>query len=245
MKPLLIGIFFPDFIICLHVNPFHPIHGDHVKFPHRLIILRGISRCNNHPPFRYFMSSEGFALKKLQHGRSQSFRHAVYLIQKQYPLRQSRLFHFLINGSHNLAHGILRYGILPASVLLFGNKGQADGALSGMMGNGIGHQSDFAFSGNLFHNLRLSHPRRPQQKHGPLTDHRNFICSVFIFFQISFYGIFDLFLGSFNVHDCFLFKSAFNFYFLTGFSYPAKSYFIYSSCWSKISFMAQDGTSTS
>ena len=107
------------------------------------------------------MISKCLALQKLEHGRRQSFRHTVDLIDEQYAFLQSGSFNHIINGCHNFTHGVFRNGVFPASICLLFNHRQTNGALPGMMGNGIRHKPDLALLGDLLHDLRLSHPRRP------------------------------------------------------------------------------------
>ena len=107
VDPCLIGIFFPDSEIFPHIDLLYPVQSHHVKVPDRFIVLRRISRSHNDPAGRHLLVSEGLALEELEHGRSQSLRNTVDLIDKQDSLPDSRSFHFVIHGSDNLAHSIL------------------------------------------------------------------------------------------------------------------------------------------
>ena len=71
------------------------------------------------------MSAKDLVLQKLQHGRIQSFRHAVYLIQKQYAFLKATLFHGIVYGGNDLAHRIFRYRHFPAAVELLFDKGKS------------------------------------------------------------------------------------------------------------------------
>ena len=180
VKPLLSGIFLPCLIIRLHLQYLEPVHGNHVKLPHRFVILRRVSRRHNHPPFGHTVTAKYLVLQKLKHGRGKGFRHTVDLIQKQNSLPDTALFHHLVNGSNDLAHGIFGHIIGHALIFPVGNKGKPQGRLSGMMGHGIRNQRNPQLLSHLLHNRRLTDSRRPQQKNRPLADHRNPVLSELI-----------------------------------------------------------------
>src|SRR5699024_10356802 len=81
------------------------------------------------------------------------------------------------------------------------DKGQAHSALAGVMGDGVGHQGNLTLLGYLLHDLGLSDTGRPHEQDGPLAQGRNPVLTVFVLFQISPDGIFDFFLGSFDIHN--------------------------------------------
>ena len=168
MDILSICILLPHPQIRFHVNPLDPVQGDHIEFPYRFVILRRIAGSCDNPALRYLMASEGLALEKLQHGRSQGLGYAVDFINKKNPFLKTCFLHPVIDGCHNFTHGILRHRILPVSISLFLNEGKAHRALSGVMGDGIGYQSNPAFPGYLLHYLSLSHSGRTDQQHRPL-----------------------------------------------------------------------------
>ena len=180
MDVLPVRILLPHPQIRLHVNPLNPVQGDHIKFPHRLVIFRGIARSSDYPSLRYLMVSKGLALEELQHGGSQGLGYTVDFIDKENPFLQSGFFHPVIDGSHNFAHGVLRHRILFLAIGLFFNKGKAHRTLSGVMGDGIGYQPNPAFPGYLFHNLCLSHSGRTDEQHRPLPDGRYDILPILI-----------------------------------------------------------------
>ena len=181
MDPGLIGVFLPDSEILPDVDLLYPVQSHHVKIPDRLIIFRRVSSRYNDPAGGHLLVSKSLALKELEHSRCQGFRHTVDLIDKQDPLPDSRSLHFVIHGSDDLAHGILRNRPVLSPVAFLFDKRQTDGALPGMVGNGIGHQINAAFSGRLFHDLRLADPRRPHEQDGPLPDGRNTVIPIIVF----------------------------------------------------------------
>ena len=127
------------------------------------------------------MASKGFVLKKLKHSRGQCLGDAVDLVDKEYSLLKSRLLNLIINRSHDLAHGVLRHRVLPASVFLFLNPGQPYRALACMMGDSISYQADAALPGRLLHDLGFTHSRRSHEKNRPLARHGDGVLPVVIF----------------------------------------------------------------
>ena len=124
------------------------------------------------------MGSEGLTLQKLEHGRRQCLRHAVDLIDKQDSLPQPCGLDLVINGCHDLAHGIFRHRHPAGVVDLFLDKGKSDGALSGVMSDGVSHQPDLALLGDLLHDLGLAHTWRADQQHRSLPDRRDLVSPV-------------------------------------------------------------------
>ena len=147
------------------------------------------------------MGSEGLTLQKLEHGRCQCLRHAVDLIDKQDSLPQPRRLNLVINGRHNLAHGIFRHRHPAGVVDLFLDKGKSDGALSGVVGDGIRHQPDLAFLGDLLHDLGLANTWRADEQHWSLPDGRDLISPVPVLQQIRLNGILNFLFCTFNVHN--------------------------------------------
>ena len=147
------------------------------------------------------MVSKRLALQKLQHSRCQCFRHTVDFIDKQNALRHSTPFHALVDRCHDLTHRILGNGILLSTVLFMLDKGQSHRTLSGMMGDGIGHQTDLTFLRHLLHNLGLADSRRSDQKHRTLADGGNLVSPKLILCQIRGHSVFDFLFCPLNVHD--------------------------------------------
>ena len=226
MDVYLLGILPPHPVIRLHGDHLDHVQGNDVKLPHRLVILRRISCRHDDPPLGDAVVTKGLALEKLQHGRRQSLGHEVDFINKQNPLRKPRVGNLVVNGRHDLAHGVLGDGTPPGVIDPVLDKGQADGALPGMVSDGVGHQADAALLGNLLHDLGLSYARRADEQHRPLPDGGDLIGPVPVPQQIRLNGVLDLFLGSLNIQS----------------SFPPSSF---QCSRSRISFMAQDGTDTS
>lgn len=80
------------------------------------------------------------------------------------------------------------------------DKGQTHGALAGVVGDGIGHQCHPALPGHLLHHLRFANARRAHQQDGALPDGGNGVFAQRILGKVSFYGMLDLFLGTFDIH---------------------------------------------
>ena len=112
--------------------------------------------------------------------------------------------HTFIYGGDNLAHGIFCDGIFLFIVVFWNNDRQSDCTLACMVSNGISHQTDAAFFGNLFHNCCLSDARRSDQKNRSLTYRRHYITTFRIFSGISPNCILNFYFRIFNVHPSFL-----------------------------------------
>ena len=197
---LLPGIIQPDIQICFYVDLPHPIQRHHIELPYRFVILRRISRGHDDPALRDTVRAEGLVLQKLQHGGRQRLRNAVDLVQEQDALLTAGTLHGLVNGSDDLAHGIFRDRHDLPAVGFFLNMGQADGALAGVVGDGIGHQSHAAAPGDLFHDGRLSDTRRAHQQNGTLVYRRKQIIPGAILAKIRLQGMDDLLFCFLNIH---------------------------------------------
>ena len=80
------------------------------------------------------------------------------------------------------------------------NKGQADGALAGVVGDGIGHEAHVFLGGDLLHDLGLADARRADQQHRALAHGGDAVIAQRVPAQIGAQGVSDLFLGLFDVH---------------------------------------------
>ena len=227
------GILPPDGVVLLHVDAADPVQCHHVKVTDRLIVLRRISRCHDDPPLRHFAVPKHLALEELEHGRGQRLGDTVYLVDKEDALGKAGLLHLVVDRCDDLAHGVLCDRIGLSAIDLLPDKGEADGALPGVVGDGVGHKPDPALSGDLFHDLRLTYARRAHEKDGPLPDSRYHVLPIGVLFQIGLYGVPDFLFGSFYIHAVSPFSSG---------SLPD----IFStSSFSSTSLMAQGGTSLS
>ena len=175
-----IRIFLPYIIIFFHFDLLDSIQCHNVKITHRLIIFRRISCSYNDPSFRNLLVSERLTLKKLQHGRSQSLRHAVDLINKENAFFYTGFLYLLVDRSNDLTHGVFRHRIFSASIAFLLNKRKPHRTLPRVMRDRICHQRNLTLSGNLFHDLCLSDSRRTHQKNRPLPDCRNRIFSKIV-----------------------------------------------------------------
>ena len=233
MYILLIGILLPHPKVRLHINALDTVQGHHVKLPDGFVILRRIAGSRDDPALRYLVASKCLALEELKHGRRQCLGNAVDLIDEQYAFLKSAVLNFIINGRHDLAHGILCHRVFPASKHFPVYKGKSHRALSCVVGDGICHQPNPALPGYLFHDLGLTHAGRPNQKNRPLTDGGNHILPIIILQKICLYGVLNLFLCPLNIHESCSPAS---------FGFP-----LYSMICSSLSttFMAQAGTDSS
>ena len=167
------GVLLPDGEVLRHIDALHPVQRHHVKVPDGAVVLRRVSRRRDEPALRQPLVAEGLALEELEHHGGQGLRDAVDLIQEEDALFQAGFFHQLVHGGQNLTHGVLGDRVLLPAVNPLLDHGQAHGALAGVVGNGVGHQTHAALRGDLLHNLGLADARRPHQQHGPLPDGGN------------------------------------------------------------------------
>ena len=119
------------------------------------------------------MTAEGLALQKLQHGGRQGFGHAVDLVQEQNPRFQSGALHGLVDAGDDLAHGVLGQLVLLSVKHASLDAGQANGALAGVMGHGVGHDADAALLGGLVGDGGLADARRAHEQQGTLCHLRD------------------------------------------------------------------------
>ena len=159
-KSTLTGIFFPDCQIGFNIHPPDTVEGDDIKIAYRFVIFRRVSGGNNQPAFRKRLVAEGLALQKLQHRRSKRLRNAVDLIDEQNSLFFTRFDSFPDTGE-DFTHGISGNASGFSTIDRFFNKRKSDRRLTGVVGDGIGHQTDTAFFGSLCDNLGFTDTRRP------------------------------------------------------------------------------------
>ncbi|CAN4034599.1 Iron-uptake system permease protein FeuB, partial [Dysosmobacter welbionis] len=194
------GVLLPHAVVLLHVDALHPVQGHHVEVPDGLVVLRRVARRHDEPPLRQRLVAEGLALEELEHHGGQGLADAVDLVQEEDALLQPGPLHQPVNGGEDLAHGVLGDGdLLPAISPLF-DEGQADGALSGVVGDGVGHQAHAGLGGDLLHDLGLAHARRAHQQHRPLAHCGDQVVPQLVLGQIRLQGIGDLLLCLFDVH---------------------------------------------
>ena len=199
MHARLVGVFLPDREILLDIDPFHAVQRHDVKIAHGLIVLGRVAGCDDDKALGHLVVSEHLVLQKLQHGRRQRLRDAVDLIQKEDALRDAGRLDPVIDRRDDLAHGVFRDGVLLPAVLLAGDEGKADGALSGVVGDRVGDQADPQFLGDLLHDGGLADAGRSHEENGPLPLRRNFIGAGLVLVQVGPDGIDDFLFGFFNV----------------------------------------------
>ena len=203
------GIAAEGFQIRFDIDLAHAVQGYEVKIPDALIIFRRIAGGGDDPAFRNRLIAESLALQELQHGRRQRLGDTVDFIDKKNTFFLTCLLHVAVNAADDFAHGVFGDGSGDAVKYLFLNEREAHSALSRMVGNGIGDETDAAFLRNLLHDLCFSDAGRPHQKDGTLPDLRNTVLAVFILVQISPDSIFDIFFCFLYIHGYQSFKLIF------------------------------------
>ena len=194
------GVFQPHICLGLYLKLSHAVQGYNVKLPDRLVVLRRIACCHNDPPLRHFMGSEGFVLQKLEHGRRQCLGHTVDLIHKKDSFFFAGVLHAFVDGCDDLAHGVFGDIHFLAAIISGDDFRQSYRALTGMMGDGIGHEPNLAFLCDLLHNGCFADSRRSHQKDWPLAHQRIDVPTLFVFSQISQKGMLNLIFCFFYIH---------------------------------------------
>ena len=178
--------------------------------PDGFVVLRRVACRHDDPARRHGLIAKGLALQKLQHGGGQRFRHTVDLVDEQNALGEAGGLHLGIDAGNDLAHGVFSHRDIFAAVVALADEGQAHGALAGVVGDGVGHQRHAALPRRLFHDLGLADARRAHQQDGALPDGRDGVFAQSILGKVGFYGVFNFFFGSFDIHNKFpheLFRS--------------------------------------
>ena len=160
MNPCIVGIVFKAGKVLLNLDFSQSVHSYNVKIPNRFVVLRRVSCSHQYKALRNLMHTKGLVLKKLQHSGRQSLRHRIDFIQEKNPFGNAGLFDLLIDGGHNLRHGIFGNRNLSIPILFFGDIGQSNGGLSGVVGNGVGNQIDSQLLCHLLHNSGFSYSGR-------------------------------------------------------------------------------------
>lgn len=200
MYAFFIGVLLPYIVIRLNINALKSIPSDDVKLAHRVVVLRRVTCCHNNPTIWYTVPPENLILKKLQHGRSQGFGHAVYFIQKQDSFFQPCAFHHVVNRSDYLAHGILGHAIHGAAVSFLFDKWQTQGTLAGMVSHGVADQAHTQFTCYLLHNSGFTDARRSHKKNRTLPFNGYKVTAELIFGKVCPHGILNLFFSLLDVH---------------------------------------------
>ena len=190
----------PDGEVFLHVDALNAVERHHIEVPHRTVVLRRVARGDNEPALGQALVDEGLALQKLEHHRGQGLGHAVDLVEEQNALADAGFLGQGVHRAQNLAHGVLGDGVLHPVIDALFNEGQAHGALAGVVGDGVGHQSHVFLGGDLLHDLGLADARRAHQQNGALPHGGDAVIAQRVPAEVSAQGVADLFLGLFDVH---------------------------------------------
>ena len=162
-----LGIGPPGGVVRDDVDQPHPAGGDRVQGGGRPVVLRGVARQHQHPPVRDGVGTEGLVLQQLEHDGPQRLGGAVELIQEEDALLQAGLLHGAVDLGDDFAHGVLGHGHGAPLHGPLDQPRQADDGLSGVVGDGVGQKGQPLVLSHLADDLRLAHPRRTHQAHGP------------------------------------------------------------------------------
>ena len=195
-----LGVLLPHAVVGGDVHALHPVQGDHVELPHRLVVLRRVAGGGNDPALGEALVAKSLALEELEHHGSQSFGDAVDLIQEEDALPDAGLLHGPVDRGQNLAHGVLGDRVDLAAEGLLLDEGEAQGGLAGVVGDGVAHQADAQLAGDLLHDLGLADARRAHEEERPLPHRRDAPGPQLVFGQVGPDGVLDLLFGAFDVH---------------------------------------------
>ena len=195
------GVILPYLQVGLNVHPTDTVQRDDIEIADRFVILRRVACRHDDPAGRYSLVAEGLALQELQHGGGQRLGNAVDLVDEEDALFQAGGFHLGVDAGNDLAHGVFGHRDILVAVMALPDEGQAHGALAGVVGDGVGHQCHPALPGHLLHHLRFANARRAHQQDGALPDGGNGVFAQRILGKVSFYGMLDLFFGTFDIHN--------------------------------------------
>ena len=203
------GVLLPDAQLRLNVDAPHAVQRDQVELPHAFVVLRRVAGGHDDPPGGHGLVAEGLALQKLQHRGGQRLTDAVDLINKQNAVLFAGALHSGVHAGDDLAHRVLGHAAGLARVAALPDKRQADGALAGVVGDGVGHQRNAALLGDLLHDLGLADARRAHQQDGALAYRRDQRCTGVIAGKVSPHGLFDFLFRTLNIHSASSFRRGF------------------------------------
>ena len=196
------GILLPGLEIRLHLDLFQAVECHDVKFPHGAVIFWRIARRDHDPALRKRVAPEGLVLQELQHGRREGLGDAVDLVEKEDALRKTGGLHRVVDAGNDLRHRVFRYLVSLSAVVLLRDIGEAEGALPGVVGHGVGDQDHAQLLGDLFHDRGLADARRADEEDRALAVERDLIIAQLVFCKIGGHRVFDLFLRFLNIHSC-------------------------------------------
>ena len=203
------GVLLPHAQLRLNVDAPHTVERDQVELAHALVVLGRVARCHNDPPGGHGLIAEGLALQKLQHRGGERFADTVDLVDEQDAVLLAGALHGGVNAGDDLAHRVLGHAAGLSGVVALPDKGQADGALPRVVGDGVGHQRNAALLGDLLHDLRFADARRAHQQDGALAYRRDQRRTGVIAGQVRPHGLFDFLFGTLNIHGASSFRRGF------------------------------------
>ena len=209
VQPVGAGVVLPDAQLRLNVDAPHAVQRDKVKLPHALVVLRRITRGHNDPAARHSLVAEGLALQKLQHRGGQRLADAVDLVDEQDAVFLAGALHGGVDAGDDLAHRVLGHAAGAPAVVPLPDERQADGALAGVVGDGVGHQRNVALLRDLLHDLGLADARRAHQQNGALPHGGDQRAANVVRGKVRLHGALNFLFGTLNIHGSSSFRVKF------------------------------------
>ena len=209
MDVLLVGKLLPGIEVRLHVDALEPVPGNDVELPDGAVVLRRVAGSDHDPALRHPMAAEDFILQKLQHGRGQRLADAVDLVDEQDAVFLAGALHGGVDAGDDLAHRVLGHAAGAPAVVPLPDERQADGALAGVVGDGVGHQRNVALLRDLLHDLGLADARRAHQQNGALPHGGDQRAANVVRGKVRLHGALDFLFGTLNIHGSSSFRVKF------------------------------------
>ena len=154
------GVVHPHIQLGLDVNALHAVHHGGVKVAGCAVVLGWVAGAHYDPPQGQAMLAKGLVLQKLQHGGGEGLAGAVDLVKEEDALCHARLFDGVVSGGDDFAHRIARHLVALALEGVVVNVGQSQGALPGVVRDGVRDKVDAQPLGDLRDNGCLANARR-------------------------------------------------------------------------------------
>ena len=197
----IVSILHPDRQNSFAVNSLETVPCSHIEFNNRSVVLRRVTSGNDYPSRRDLMQTEDLVLKELQHDRCKRCRYAVDFIEEQDTLTDTCVFHCVVDVCDDLTHRILGYLLILTDIVSGNDVWKTHCRFSGLVSHRVGDKVKTCFLSDLLHDSGLTDTRCAQQEYRTLVLDADLVVAELIFDKISCYGVLDLILCFFYVHN--------------------------------------------